>query len=137
MRAYAERFGEDPDEWGTVGLLHDADYERWPAEHPARIVAELRERGEGELADAVAAHYTKWGRPHDTLLAKALIASDELTGFVMACALVPVWALVFGQLRGIPPWWRVIDAAFGVVGFVPVWLCHRWTGELQGAEGRA
>src|SRR5436190_2566355 len=44
---------------------------------------------------------------------------------MIACALVPLWALVFGQIRGIPLWWRAIDSAFGVVGFVPVWLCHR------------
>lgn len=49
---------------------------------------------------------------------------------MIACALVPAWALVFGALRGIPLWWRAVDAAFGVVGFVPVWLCHRWSGEL-------
>jgi hypothetical protein len=51
-----------------------------------------------------------------------------------ACALVPLWALIFGHLRGIPVWWRAMDASFGVVGFVPVWLCHRWTGVLE--QGR-
>jgi hypothetical protein len=50
---------------------------------------------------------------------------------MLACALVPIWALVFGNLRGIPGWWRVIDAAFGVVGFVPMWLCNRWVAELE------
>ncbi|HET9314565.1 MAG TPA: hypothetical protein VFQ51_03210 [Vicinamibacteria bacterium] len=50
---------------------------------------------------------------------------------MIACALVPLWALVFGQVRGIPLWWRAIDAAFGIVGFVPAWLCHRWTGMLE------
>ena len=53
---------------------------------------------------------------------------------MLACALVPLWALVFGHLRGIPGWWRVIDAAFGIVGFVPMWLCHRWTRELEAAR---
>jgi hypothetical protein len=53
---------------------------------------------------------------------------------MIACALVPVWALLFGHLRGIPGWWRVIDAAFGIAGFVPMWLCHRWAGELEGTE---
>lgn len=50
---------------------------------------------------------------------------------MIACALVPVWALVFGPIRGIPFWWRMVDASFGVVGFVPAWLCHRWTGTLE------
>lgn len=48
-----------------------------------------------------------------------------------ACALVPLWALAFGALRGIPFWWRLIDASFGVAAFVPVWLCHRWTRVLE------
>jgi hypothetical protein len=55
---------------------------------------------------------------------------------MIACALVPPWALVFGQVRGIPWWWRLIDASFGVIGFVPVWLCHRWARTLEQA-GRA
>ena len=50
---------------------------------------------------------------------------------MMACAAVPIWALVFGQVRGIPFWWRCIDASFGIVGFFPVWWCHRWTGEIE------
>jgi hypothetical protein len=50
---------------------------------------------------------------------------------MLACGLVPVWALLFGPIRGIPAWWRMIDAAFGVVGFLPMWLCSRWAGELE------
>ena len=50
---------------------------------------------------------------------------------MIACALVPLWAFAFGALRGIPGWWRVIDAAFGIVGFVPRWLCDRWAGRLE------
>jgi hypothetical protein len=48
-----------------------------------------------------------------------------------ACALVVPWALAFGHLRGIPWWWRLIDCSFGVFGFVPPWLCHRWAGQLE------
>jgi predicted hydrolase (HD superfamily) len=69
-------------------MLHDADYERWPEEHPRRIVAWLRERGEQEVAHAVSAHYTGWGVRHESQLDRALLACDELTGFVGACALV-------------------------------------------------
>jgi hypothetical protein len=53
---------------------------------------------------------------------------------MVACALVPLWAMAFGHVRGIPVWWRMIDSAFGVVGFVPLWLCHRWSGELMRAK---
>jgi hypothetical protein len=41
------------------------------------------------------------------------------------CAAVPVWALVCGPVRRIPPWWQLVDASFGIVGFVPLWLCDR------------
>jgi predicted hydrolase (HD superfamily) len=91
MRAAAWRYGrgaEDEERFGLAGLLHDADYERWPEEHPRRIVAWLEERGEPELAHAIGAHYTKWGVPHETTLDRALLACDELTGFVGACCLV-------------------------------------------------
>jgi predicted hydrolase (HD superfamily) len=91
MRAAAHRYGRgevDAERWGVAGLLHDADYERWPEEHPQRIVAWLRERGEEEIAHAVSAHYTRWNVPHESPLDRALLACDELTGFVVACCLV-------------------------------------------------
>jgi predicted hydrolase (HD superfamily) len=95
MREAAGRYGEGPEpapevveQWGIAGMLHDADYDQWPDEHPRRIVAWLNERGETAIAHAVSAHYTKWGVPHDSALDKALLACDELTGFVGACALV-------------------------------------------------
>ncbi len=91
MRAAALEYGEgqaDSDTWGITGLLHDADYDQWPEEHPSRIVAWLRDKGEEEIAHAISAHYTKWGVPHENRLDKALVACDELTGFIGACALV-------------------------------------------------
>ena len=88
MRDLAASLGEDVERFGLAGLLHDADYDSWPEEHPKRIVAWLRERGDEDLAHAISAHYTRWGVPYDSLLDKALLASDEITGFVMACALV-------------------------------------------------
>ena len=48
----------------------------------------LEERGESEIAHAISAHYTRWGVPHETVLDRALLACDELTGFVVACCLV-------------------------------------------------
>jgi predicted hydrolase (HD superfamily) len=90
-RAAAVYGGGTPGEeelWGLAGMLHDADYEQWPAEHPARIVAWLRERGEEDLAHAISAHFTQWNVPHRTAMDRALVACDELTGFVMACCLV-------------------------------------------------
>lgn len=88
MEAYGQHYGEDPEEWAITGLLHDADYESFPDEHPKRIVKLLEEKGEEKIAHAISAHYTKWGVSHDTLLDKALLASDELTGFIIACCQV-------------------------------------------------
>ncbi len=88
MEAYGKHFNEDPEEWAITGMLHDADYEAFPKEHPNRIVNLLREKGEDKIAHAISAHYTKWGVSYDTLLDKALLASDELTGFIVACCQV-------------------------------------------------
>lgn len=44
---------------------------------------------------------------------------------LIACALVIPYALIFGAVRGIPMWWRLIDCSFGVFGAMPLWLCHR------------
>ncbi|QEH33277.1 HD domain protein [Aquisphaera giovannonii] len=91
MRRAAHRYGRgEADElrWAMAGLLHDADYDRWPDEHPRRIVAWLEEQGEPEIAQAVVAHFSPSDVPDLTTLDKALLACDELTGFVMACCLV-------------------------------------------------
>lgn len=88
MEAYALKYGEDPDEWAIAGMLHDADYEAHPDQHPQVIVKHLREQGLEKIAHAISAHYTKWNVPYETLLDKALLATDELTGFIVACAQV-------------------------------------------------
>ena len=91
MRQAAHRYGGgEPDElrWAITGLLHDADYDRWPDEHPRLIVAWLQEQGEPEIAQAVLAHFDTSAIPELTILDKALLACDELAGFVMACCLV-------------------------------------------------
>ena len=96
MRAYAERFGEDPDRWGLAGLVHDYDYERWPnaehaadREHPAEGVRLLRERGWPEdILEAILGHASYSGVPRASRMARALFAVDELTGLVTATALV-------------------------------------------------
>ncbi|WP_162425874.1 HD domain-containing protein [Pontibacter pudoricolor] len=88
MEAYATKLGEDAEKWAVAGMLHDADYQAYPEQHPNVIVNLLRERGEDEIAHAISAHYTHWGVSYDTLLDKALLACDELTGFIVACAQV-------------------------------------------------
>ena len=88
MEAYAEKLGEDKVQWGIAGLLHDADYEAFPEHHPNLIVEKLRALGEEKIAHAISAHYTKWNVPYETSLDKALLACDELTGFIVACCQV-------------------------------------------------
>jgi len=86
MEAYAAHFGENADEWAVTGLLHDADYEAFPDKHPQVIVEKVNSLGEEKIAHAISAHYTKWGVPCESKLDKALLATDELTGFIVACA---------------------------------------------------
>ena len=50
---------------------------------------------------------------------------------LMACVLVIPFAFVFGGIRGIPIWWRLIDCSFGVFGFIPLWFCRKWAKELE------
>jgi predicted hydrolase (HD superfamily) len=88
MEAYARKLGQDHDTWAIAGMLHDADYEKYPDQHPKVIVSKLTGMGEHEIAHAISAHYTKWNVTYDTLLDKALLACDEITGFVVACAQV-------------------------------------------------
>lgn len=96
MRAYAVRFGEDPERWGLTGLLHDFDYERFPnnahsatEEHPAEGARILRERGYPEdVLCAILGHATYCGVARETKMAQALFAVDELTGLITASALV-------------------------------------------------
>jgi hypothetical protein len=54
---------------------------------------------------------------------------------MISCALIIPYALIFGGLRGIPLWWRLVDCSFGVFGFVPLWFCKKWADEL-GAQNR-
>src|SRR6476646_8366039 len=90
MRAYAVKFGEDPERWGLTGLLHDFDYERFPndahsatEEHPAQGVRILRERGYPEdMLQAILGHATYCGVSRETTMARALFAVDELTGLI-------------------------------------------------------
>jgi putative nucleotidyltransferase with HDIG domain len=91
MKAYAHKLNEDETKWGMVGLLHDFDYEMYPdaPDHPVKGSEILAEHGySDELRRAILGHANYTGVPRDTLVARALYACDELTGFVVAAALV-------------------------------------------------
>ena len=92
VRAYARKYGEDEEKWGTTGLLHDFDYERWPdpSDHPLKGSEILAERGySDDVIYAIKSHadYLE-DCPRVSLLDKTLYACDELCGFLTACALV-------------------------------------------------
>jgi putative nucleotidyltransferase with HDIG domain len=95
MRALARRAGvvqpAELEAWGVVGMLHDFDYERFPThqDHVWRGMEILRERGwPEEIVKAVGAHAPYTGIACETPMQKAIVAADELSGFVGACALV-------------------------------------------------
>ncbi|HZQ69144.1 MAG TPA: HDIG domain-containing protein [Terriglobales bacterium] len=91
MRAYARKLGGDEDLWGTVGLLHDFDYDRWPRleDHPYKGNEILKQRGySDEICKAIMSHAEYTGVPRETSMEKTLFACDELAGFITACALV-------------------------------------------------
>lgn len=91
MRRYADYFNEDRDLWGITGLLHDLDYEMNPDEsnHPYKGVEILKKEGyPEEIQKAILGHASHTGVPRDSLMAKTLYAVDELTGFIIAVALV-------------------------------------------------
>jgi putative nucleotidyltransferase with HDIG domain len=117
MRAYAQRFGEDPDLWGVVGLLHDFDYEQNPdisvEGHPVVGSKILRERGATEeIITAILAHAEEiTGVKPQTAMQKSLVAVDELTGFIIAVVLVrPSKSLLDLNLKSIKKKWK--DKAF-------------------------
>jgi putative nucleotidyltransferase with HDIG domain len=96
MRAYAGKFGEDEERWGTTGLIHDFDYERFPnnahsptEEHPSEGVRILRAKGYPEdILQAILGHAQYCNTPRESRMAKTLFAVDELTGLITATALV-------------------------------------------------
>lgn len=122
MRALARRLGGDENEWGLLGLIHDADWGRTeanPAEHTRVTLKWLAEQGvtEGPLVEAVKAHnrrLTGLGEPN-SIMAYALDCVDELTGFIVAVALVrPDKKLASVTLESIQKKWKAKEFARAV-----------------------
>jgi putative nucleotidyltransferase with HDIG domain len=124
MRAYARHFGEDEERWGIVGLIHDFDYERYPTMdgdvpqeewHTYAGARILRERGWAEeIVQDVLSHASYVGMPRDTLLRKALFAVDELTGLIVAVALVrPSKSIMDVKVKSVKKKWKDRSFAAG------------------------
>jgi len=114
MRFYAEKYGEDIEKWGLAGLLHDFDWEIHPTleEHPLAGEPILRQRGVPEdVIRAILAHADHTGVPRQTLMEKALYACDEITGLIVAVALVrPSRSLLDLEVSSVKKKWK--DRAF-------------------------
>ncbi len=112
MKYYARKFGQDENLWGNVGLIHDFEYEKYPDQHPQKGGELLREMGWPEnLVKAVMAHGDHLNIERTELLEKTLYAVDELTGLVIAVALVrPSKKLADVDVAAIKKKWK--DKAF-------------------------
>lgn len=114
MRFYAEKFGEDIESWGLVGLLHDFDWEIHPTleEHPQAGAPMLRERNVPEdIIQDILSHADHLNLPRDTMRRKAICACDEVTGLITAVALVrPSRSLYDLEASSVKKKWK--DKAF-------------------------
>ena len=117
MRAYARKHGEDEELWGIVGLVHDFDYEQNPdlsvEGHPVIGAKILRERGWPEgIVWAMLSHASEYtGVAPETSMEKTLCAVDDVTGFLVAVALVrPSKSILDVGLKSVRKKWK--DKAF-------------------------
>jgi putative nucleotidyltransferase with HDIG domain len=114
MRFYARKYGEDEETWGNTGLLHDFDWEIHPTleKHPQEGAPILRERGvPEEIVQAILSHADHTGVPRQTPMQKALMACDEITGLIVAVALVrPSRSLGDLKVKSVKKKWK--DARF-------------------------
>jgi len=103
MRAYADKYNDDVELWGSVGLLHDFDYEMFPDNHPYKGSEIMKEKGvSDEIRTAIMGHAEFTGVPRETMMAKVLFAVDELSGFITAVTLVrPSRALSEVQVKSV------------------------------------
>lgn len=119
MRRYAEHYGEDVDDWGVVGLLHDFDWEVHPTldKHPMAGAPILRERGVPEdMIRTILSHADRSGVERETLRDKVLYAVDELTGLISAVALVrPSRNIADVKVKSIKKKWKDKSFAAGVI----------------------
>lgn len=119
MRSLAQHFKADEELWGLAGLIHDADYEKYPEKHPLVTIKELEKRKEDPQLIAVIRSHA-WGyrdgfpKP-ETKFEWALYTCDELTGLIVACALVrPDKKLASVDVVAIQRKWKQKSFAAGV-----------------------
>ncbi len=118
MKFYAEKFGEDVEKWRVTALLHDFDWEIHPTleEHPQAGIPILRARGvPEEILRAILSHADHTGVPRQSRMEKALYACDEITGLIIAAALVrPSRSLDDLKVKSVKKKWKDKSFAAGV-----------------------
>jgi predicted hydrolase (HD superfamily) len=118
MRYFARKRGEDEEKWGTIGLIHDLDYEQFPDQHCKKTEEILRENDwPEEYIRAVISH--GWGICTDvepeSELEKVLYTIDELTGLVVTTALVrPSKSVMDVKTKSVKKKWKDKRFAAGV-----------------------
>ena len=133
MRHYAEINGEDIEKWGVVGLLHDLDYEKFPEEHCQKTATILRENGvDEEIIRAIMSH--AYGMRTDvepiSIMEKTLYTVDELTGLIMATALMRPNRLEGLEVKSVMKKFKSPNFAAGVDRDVIQDGCNRWGVDL-------
>ncbi|GAB6277446.1 MAG: HDIG domain-containing protein [Rectinema sp.] len=118
MRHFARKYGEDEEYWGLVGLLHDIDYQKYPEEHLRHAREILAPAGfDDTFIRSVESH--GWGICSDVepthVMEKVLFATDELTGFIAACAYVrPSRSVLDMEVKSVKKKWGSAAFAAGV-----------------------
>jgi putative nucleotidyltransferase with HDIG domain len=118
MRHFAKKYGEDEEYWGLVGLLHDIDYQKYPEEHLRHARDILAPAGfDDTFLHSVESH--GWGICSDVepthVMEKVLFATDELTGFIAACAYVrPSRSVLDMEVKSVKKKWAAAAFAAGV-----------------------
>ncbi len=118
MRYMARKRGEDEEKWGTIGLMHDLDYERFPEQHCKKSREILEERGwPGDYIRAIVSH--GWGICSDvepqTEMEKILYTVDELTGLITAVAIIrPSKSVADLEAKSVMKKWKDKSFAAGV-----------------------
>jgi len=118
MRYLANKFGQDQEKWGVIGLIHDLDYEKFPQQHCKKTEEILKEHNwPDDYIKAVLSH--GWGICTDvepeSKMEKVLYAIDELTGLIAATALVrPSKSVLDMKAKSVKKKWKDKSFAAGV-----------------------
>lgn len=89
MRSYAEKFGEDIERWGMIGLLHDVDFDKYPENHPEHARQLLKDYDlDEDFIESIVSHGTGKENMRNSQVRKCLFAVDKMASFIVAVALM-------------------------------------------------